>query len=241
VSEDGSTPPRTVVVTGANRGIGWTIASRFVAQGDRVATVYRGGDLPEGVFGAIGDLRDSSSLDRAFTEIEAELGSVQALVANAGMNRDTLLLRMSDEDFAEVIDVNLAGTFRCVKRVTKSMIRARSGRIVLISSVVGLYGSPGQVNYASAKSGLVGMARSITRELGSRNITANVIAPGYIATEMTEALPQQTKETYQAAIPAGRFGATEDVARAACLLAAEESGYISGAVLPVDGGLGMGH
>lgn len=148
---------------------------------------------------------------------------------------------MSDEDFAEVIDVNLTGTFRCVKRVTKSMIRARSGRIVLISSVVGLYGSPGQVNYASAKSGLVGMARSITRELGARNITANVIAPGYIATEMTEALPQQTKETYQAAIPAGRFGATEDVARAACFLAAEESGYISGAVLPVDGGLGMGH
>jgi len=241
VSEDGSTPPRTVVVTGANRGIGWAIASRFVAQGDRVATVYRGGDLPEGVFGAIGDLRDSSSLDRAFTEIEAELGSVQVLVANAGMNRDTLLLRMSDEDFAEVIDVNLTGTFRCVKRVTKSMIRARSGRIVLISSVVGLYGSPGQVNYASAKSGLVGMARSITRELGSRNITANVIAPGYIATEMTEALPQQTKETYQAAIPAGRFGATEDVARAACFLAAEEAGYISGAVLPVDGGLGMGH
>ena len=241
MSEDGSTPPRTVVVTGANRGIGWAIASRFVAQGDRVATVYRGGDLPEGVFGAIGDLRDSSSLDRAFTEIEAELGSVQVLVANAGMNRDTLLLRMSEEDFAEVIDVNLTGTFRCVKRVTKSMIRARSGRIVLISSVVGLYGSPGQVNYASAKSGLVGMARSITRELGARNITANVIAPGYIATEMTEALPQQTKETYQAAIPAGRFGATEDVARAACFLAAEESGYISGAVLPVDGGLGMGH
>lgn len=241
MSEDGSTPPRTVVVTGANRGIGWTIARRFVAQGDRVATVYRGGDLPEGVFGAIGDLRDSASLDRAFTEIEAELGSVQVLVANAGMNRDTLLLRMSEEDFAEVIDVNLTGTFRCVKRVTKSMIRARSGRIVLISSVVGLYGSPGQVNYASAKSGLVGMARSITRELGSRNITANVIAPGYIATEMTEALPQQTKENYQAAIPAGRFGATEDVARVATFLAAEEAGYISGAVLPVDGGLGMGH
>lgn len=242
MSEEGNeVAPRTVVVTGANRGIGRAIAERFVAQGDRVATIYRSGELPEGVFGVTGDMRDGASLDEAFAAIEAELGGVQVLVANAGINRDTLLMRMSEEDFADVIDVNLTGTFRCVKRVTKSMIRARGGRIVLISSVVGLYGSPGQVNYASSKAALVGMARSITRELGSRNITANVVAPGFIDTAMTAELPEATQEKYLASIPAARFGVTGDVAAAVTFLAGAEAGYISGAVLPVDGGLGMGH
>lgn len=233
--------PRTVVVTGANRGIGRTIAEHFVAAGDRVAGISRSGEVPQGVFGASADITDSDSVTAAFTEIENELGPVQVLVANAGMNRDMLMLRMNEDDFADVIDVNLTGTFRCIKAVTKSMIRQRSGRIILISSVVGLYGSPGQVNYASAKSGLVGMARSITRELGGRGITANVVAPGYIDTAMTAELPEETKDRYREAIPAGRFGSPADVAAAVTYLAGPGAGYVSGAVLPVDGGLGMGH
>ncbi|MBK5250308.1 MAG: 3-oxoacyl-ACP reductase FabG [Actinomycetales bacterium] len=239
MSEDGT--GRSVVVTGANRGIGRAIAERFVAQGDRVATIYRSGDLPDGVFGAVGDIRDTASVDAAFTAIEAEQGPTDVLVANAGINRDTLLMRMSDEDFADVIDVNLTGTFRCVRRVTKGMIRKRGGRIILISSVVGMYGSPGQVNYAASKSALIGMARSITRELGGRGITANVVAPGFVDTAMTQALPEATQESYRAAIPAGRFAQPAEVAAVVTFLAAPESAYISGAVIPVDGGLGMGH
>ncbi|WP_420115030.1 beta-ketoacyl-ACP reductase [Pseudactinotalea sp.] len=233
--------PRVVVVTGANRGIGRSIAERFVAAGEKVATIYRSGDLPAGVLGAVADMRDSAAVDAAFAEIEAELGPVQVLVANAGITKDTLLMRMSDEDFAEVLDVNLTGTFRCVRRVTKGMVRARYGRIVLISSVVGLYGSPGQVNYAASKSALVGMARSVTRELGSRGITCNVVAPGYIDTAMTAALPEATQDKYKAAIPAGRFAQPEEVAAAVEFVASESASYISGAVIPVDGGLGMGH
>lgn len=233
--------PRTVVVTGANRGIGRTIAAHFTAAGDRVAGISRSGEVPEGVLGISADITDSDSVTDAFKAIEDELGPVQVLVANAGMNRDMLLLRMSEDDFADVIDVNLTGTFRCVKAVTKSMIRRRSGRIILISSVVGLYGSPGQVNYASAKSGLVGMARSITRELGGRGVTANVVAPGYIDTAMTAELPEETKDRYREIIPAGRFGSADDVAAAVTYLAGPGAGYVSGAVLPVDGGLGMGH
>jgi 3-oxoacyl-[acyl-carrier protein] reductase len=232
---------RVVVVTGATRGIGRAIAERFVAAGEKVATIYRGGDLPEGVFGAVADLRDSAAVDAAFGEIEAELGPVQVLVANAGVTKDTLLMRMSDEDFAEVLDVNLTGTFRCVRRVTKGMVRARYGRIVLISSVVGLYGSPGQVNYAASKSALVGMARSVTRELGGRGITCNVVSPGYIDTAMTAELPEATKDKYKAAIPAGRFAQPEEVAAAVEFVASDAAAYISGAVIPVDGGLGMGH
>lgn len=232
---------RTVVVTGANRGIGRAIAERFVAEGYRVATIYRSGELPAGVFGAVGDIRDTESVDAAFTAIEAEQGPTDVLVANAGITNDTLLMRMSDEDFTEVIDVNLTGTFRCVRRVTKGMIRQRGGRIILISSVVGLYGSPGQVNYAASKSALVGMARSITRELGGRGITANVVAPGFIDTAMTAELPEATRANYLATIPAGRFAQPDEVASAVTFLASPEAAYISGAVIPVDGGLGMGH
>ena len=233
--------PRTVLVTGANRGIGRAIAQAFVDAGDRVATIYRSGELPEGVFGVVGDVRDSASVDAAFTAIEAELGPVEVLVATAGVTRDQLLMRMSDEEWDTVIDTNLAGAFRCARRAAKAMIKARSGRIILVSSVVALYGGPGQVNYAASKSGLVGIARSITRELGSRGITANVIAPGFIDTDMTRALPEKTQEQYQAAIPAKRFGTVHDIAAAALFLASPGAAYVSGAVLPVDGGLGMGH
>ncbi|GAA4422744.1 beta-ketoacyl-ACP reductase [Georgenia halophila] len=232
---------RSVLVTGGNRGIGRAIAERFVAAGDRVATTYRSGDVPSGVLGVVADVRDSAAVDAAFTEIEEAHGPVEVVVANAGVTRDQLLMRMSDEDFDTVVDTNLAGSFRVARRASKSMIRARRGRIVLISSVVGLYGGPGQVNYSASKAGLVGMARSITRELGGRGITANVVAPGFIDTAMTQALPEKQQESYLAAIPAGRFGAVEDVASAVEFLASPGAAYISGAVIPVDGGLGMGH
>ncbi len=240
-TNDVTPAPRTVLVTGANRGIGRAIAERFVAQGDRVATIYRGGDLPEGVFGAVADVRDSDAVDAAFTEIENALGPVEVLVANAGVTKDGLLLRMRDEDFTDVLDVNLTGTFRCVRRASKGMIRLRRGRIVLISSVVGLYGGPGQVNYASSKAALVGMARSIARELGGRGITANVVAPGFIETAMTAELTEARQAEIKGQIPAGRYGAAQEVAGAVAFLASDDAAYINGAVIPVDGGLGMGH
>lgn len=233
--------PRVVLVTGANRGIGRAIAERFVAQGDTVATIYRSGDLPQGVHGYYGDMTSTEQIDAAFTAIEADLGPVQVLVANAGITKDQLLMRMSDAEFEDVLNVNLTGTFRCVRRASKAMIKARTGRIIMISSVIGLYGGPGQVNYAASKAGLVGMARSITRELGGRGITANVVAPGFIQTAMTDQLPEDTQKKYKQSIPAGRFAAAEEVAAAVSFLASNEAGYISGAVLPVDGGLGMGH
>ena len=233
--------PRSVLVTGANRGIGRAIAERFVAAGDRVATIYRSGDLPDGVLGVVGDVRDTGSVDAAFTDIEAAHGPVEVLVANAGVTRDGLLMRMTDEDFEAVIDVNVTGSFRCVRRASKGMIRLRRGRIVLISSVVGLYGSAGQVNYAASKSALVGMARSVTRELGGRGITANVVAPGFIDTTMTAALPDAKQAEYKASIPAGRFAQPDEVAGVVHFLASDAAAYITGAVIPVDGGLGMGH
>lgn len=235
------TNPRTVLVTGGNRGIGYAIAEEFLAQGHRVAVTARSGSGPEGALTVRADVTDAASIDAAFTEVEAAYGPVEVLVANAGITKDTLLMRMSEDDFDSVVDTNLGGAFRVVKRASKGMLRARYGRIVLISSVVGLYGGPGQVNYSSSKAGLVGMARSITRELGARGITANVVAPGFIETEMTAVLPEETQKQYRASIPAGRFATPNEVARVVAWVGSDDAGYISGAVIPVDGGLGMGH
>ena len=232
---------RTVLVTGGNRGIGLAIAQAFAKQGDRVAVTHRGSGAPAGLFGVECDITDSAAVDAAFTTVEKELGPVEVLVANAGITDDTLLLRMAEEQFTRVLDTNLTGSFRVAKRASSKMLRARWGRIIFISSVVGLYGGPGQVNYAASKAGLVGMARSITRELGSRNITANVVAPGFIDTEMTDVLPEARKAEILKAIPAGRLAAPAEVAQAVTFLAGDGAGYISGAVIPVDGGLGMGH
>jgi 3-oxoacyl-[acyl-carrier protein] reductase len=234
--------PRTVLVTGGNRGIGLAIARAFAEAGDRVAVTHRSGDAPGGLVGVRCDVTDTASVDAAFTDAEEKLGGpIEVLVANAGVTKDGLLMRMSDDDWDTVIDTNLAGAFRCARRASKGMIRLRRGRIVLISSVVGLYGGPGQANYAASKAGLVGLARSITRELGGRGITANVVAPGFIETDMTAGLPDETRKTYQSAIPAGRFATPEEVAATVRFLASTQAAYISGAVIPVDGGLGMGH
>jgi len=232
---------RTVLVTGGNRGIGLAIAQAFGKQGDRVAVTHRGSGAPPGLFGVECDVTDPAAVDAAFTAIEAELGPVEILVANAGVTDDTLLIRMSEEQFSRVVDTNLGGAWRCAKRATTKMLRARWGRMIFISSVVGLYGSPGQANYAASKAGLVGLARSITRELGTRNITANVVAPGYVETDMTAALPEDRKAQYLTSIPAGRFATVDEVAGVVTWLAGDAAAYISGAVIPVDGGLGMGH
>jgi 3-oxoacyl-[acyl-carrier protein] reductase len=235
------TTPRTVLVTGGNRGIGRAIAAEFVAQGHRVAVTARSGEGPDGALTVRADVTDGASLDAAFAEVEKELGPVEVVVANAGITRDTLVLRMSDEDFDTVVDTNLGGAFRVVKRASKGMLKARFGRVILISSIVGLYGSPGQVNYASSKAALVGMARSLTRELGARGITANVVAPGFIESDMTAELPADQQAEYIKTVPAGRPGRAEEVAKAVAWLASDDAGYISGAVIPVDGGRGMGH
>lgn len=232
---------RSVLITGGNRGIGRAIAEAFIANGDNVAVTTRNGDAPEGALGVAADVTDSASVDSAFTQVEEAHGPVEILVANAGITRDTLLMRMSDEDFTDVLDTNLTGAFRVLKRASKGMIRMKKGRVVLISSVVGLYGSPGQINYASSKSGLIGMARSLTRELGGRGITANVVAPGFVRSDMTDALDEATQAKYLQNIPTGRFAEAEEVAAVVRWLASAEASYISGAVIPVDGGLGMGH
>ncbi|GAB3189646.1 beta-ketoacyl-ACP reductase [Nesterenkonia suensis] len=232
---------RSVLITGGNRGIGRAIAEEFITAGDKVAVTTRNGDAPEGALGVAADVTDAASIDEAFTTVEKEHGPVEVLVANAGITRDTLLLRMSEDDFTDVVDTNLTGAFRVLKRASKGMLRLRKGRVVLISSVVGLYGSPGQINYSSSKAGLVGMARSLTRELGGRGITANVVAPGFVRSDMTDALDEDTQKTYLQNIPAGRFAETEEVARVVRWLSSDEAAYISGAVIPVDGGLGMGH
>ena len=235
------TTARTVLVTGGNRGIGYAIAERFLHDGHRVAVTARQGRGPDGSFTAIADVTDGPSLDKAIAEVEEKLGPIEILVANAGITKDTLLLRMADEDFEAVINTNLVGVFRVVKRCIKSMVKQKYGRIVLISSVVGLYGSPGQVNYAASKSGLVGFARSLTRELGSRGVTTNVVAPGFINTDMTRDLPEEQQQNYLRSIPVGRFAEPSEVAAAVSWLTSDDAAYISGAIIPVDGGLGMGH
>ena len=237
-----TTEARNVLVTGGNRGIGLAIARAFADAGDNVVITHRSGEPPEGLQGVTCEVTDSASVDAAFTAAEEIFGGpVEVLVANAGITRDTLLMRMSDEEFDSVIDTNLAGAFRCARRAATGMIRKRRGRIVLISSVVGLYGSPGQTNYAASKAGLVGLARSISRKLGGRGITANVVAPGFIDTEMTAVLPDDQKKSYLANIPAGRFATPEEVASVVRFVASDDAAYITGAVIPVDGGLGMGH
>jgi 3-oxoacyl-[acyl-carrier protein] reductase len=232
---------RSVLVTGGNRGIGRAIAEAFVANGDQVAVTYRSGEPPAGVLGVRCDVTDSASVDAAFTEVEAAHGPVEVLVANAGITADTLLLRMSEDDWSRVIDTNLTGSFRVAKRAAKGMLRLRRGRLIFISSVVGLLGSAGQVNYAASKSGLVGLARSIARELGSRGITANVVAPGFVTTDMTAALPEARQKEILGQVPLGRYASPEEIAGVVRFLAGDSAGYITGAVVPVDGGLGMGH
>jgi len=235
------TTPRTVLVTGGNRGIGFAIAEEFVAQGHRVAVTARSGQGPEGTLTVVADVTDAASVDAAFTVVEAELGPVEVVVANAGITKDGLLMRMTEEDFTSVVDTNLGGAFRVVKRASKGMLKARFGRIVLVSSVVGLLGGAGQANYSASKAALVGFARSLTREVGARGITANVVAPGFVETDMTAVLPDEQQAEYKKSIPAGRFGTASEVAKAITWLASDDAGYVSGAVVPVDGGLGMGH
>jgi len=232
---------RSVLVTGGNRGIGRAIAEAFSRNGDQVAITYRSGEPPEGFLAVRCDVTDPESVENAFVEVEEAQGPVEVLVANAGITRDQLMLRMSEEDWAAVLDTNLTGSFRVAKRAARGMLRMRRGRIVFISSVVGLLGSAGQVNYAASKAGLVGMARSLARELGSRSITANVVAPGFVETEMTAVLPDEKKAEYRAQIPMQRYATVEEVAGVVRWLASDDAGYVTGAVIPVDGGLGMGH
>lgn len=237
-----STPAkgRVALVTGGSRGIGAAIATRLAADGYRVAATSRGGTAPEGVLAVTCDVTDPGSVDAAFSTVENELGPVEVLVANAGITKDTLLARMKEEDFTSVIDTNLTGSWRVIRRAVRAMTRARFGRIVVMSSVVGLMGSAGQINYAASKAGLVGIARSVTRELGSRSITCNVVAPGFINTDMTAVLPEATIADYKTRIPARRLGEVGDVVNAVRFLVDDAASYISGAVIPVDGGLAMG-
>ncbi|MDT7729488.1 MAG: hypothetical protein QOI21_6064 [Actinomycetota bacterium] len=232
---------RSVLVTGGNRGIGLAIAQDLAAQGHKVAVTHRGSGAPEGLFGVQADVTDAAQIDAAFTLVEEHQGPVEVLVSNAGMTDDTLLMRMSEDQFTRVIDANLTGAYRVAKRASRGMLRGKWGRFIFVSSVVGLMGGAGQVNYAASKAGLVGLARSLARELGSRNITANVVAPGFVTTDMTEKLPEAVRAKALENIPAGRYADPADIAAAVRFLASEEAGYVNGAVLPVDGGLGMGH
>lgn len=227
-------------MTGGNRGIGLAIARAFQASGDQVAVAHRGTGAPEGLFGVKCDVTSAAEVDTAFTAVEAELGPVEILVSNAGITDDTLLLRMAEESFERVIDANLTGAYRVAKRAAQGMLRARKGRMIFVSSVVALMGSPGQANYAASKAGLIGLARSIARELGSRSITANVIAPGFIDTDMTAELTDARKTEILGNVPLKRYGQADEVAGTALFLASDAAAYISGVVLPVDGGLGMG-
>jgi len=228
-------------VTGGSKGIGYGIAARLAKAGHRVAATYRSGEVHADVLGVQCDVTDPPQIEAAFAQVESSLGTIEVLVANAGITRDTLLMRMSDEDWDYVIATNLSGAFRVARRAARPMVRAKFGRIVFISSVVGMMGSAGQVNYAASKSGLVGLARSLARELGSRGITANVVAPGFIETDMTAELGEDLIKKYGEQIPLGRLGAVDDIAGTIEFLTSDAASYITGAVIPVDGGLGMGH
>ena len=231
-----------MLVTGGNRGIGLATARCFADRGDKVAVTTRGGSVSDDRLLAVpADVGDPDSVTAAVAAAQDAHGPVEVLVANAGITRDTLLLRMSEADWGAVIDTNLSGAFRAVKAASRGMLRQRRGRIILVSSVVALTGSAGQVNYAASKAGLVGMARSLARELGSRNITANVVAPGFVETDMTAELDDATRATYRDQVPLGRFAAADEVARVIAWVASDDAAYVTGAVIPVDGGLGMGH
>ncbi|MGW2477185.1 3-oxoacyl-[acyl-carrier-protein] reductase [Streptomyces sp. NPDC001665] len=237
---------RSVLVTGGNRGIGLAIARAFADNGDKVAITYRSGEPPAelieaGVLAVRCDITDPEQVEQGYKEIEEKHGNVEVLVANAGITKDQLLMRMSEEDFTSVLDTNLTGTFRVVKRANRGMLRAKRGRVVLISSVVGLLGSAGQANYAASKAGLVGFARSLARELGSRNITFNVVAPGFVDTDMTQVLTEEQRKVILAQVPLARYAQPEEIAAAVRFLASDDASYITGAVIPVDGGMGMGH
>ena len=233
--------PRSVLVTGGNRGIGRAIAEAFLAQGDRVAVTTRNGGAPEGALDVRCDVTDPAQVEAAFAQVEEAHGPVEVLVANAGITADTLLLRMAEEDWSSVLETNLTGSFRLAKRAAKGMLRLRRGRLIFVSSVVGLLGSAGQANYAASKAGLVGLARSLARELGSRSITANVVAPGFVTTDMTAVLSDEQKDAIKEQVPLGRYAAPEEIAGAVTWLAGDGAAYVTGAVIPVDGGLGMGH
>ena len=232
---------RSVLVTGGNRGIGLAIARRLAGGGDQVLVTSRSGDPVPGLSVARCDVTDAASVDAAFAQAESQHGPVEVLVSNAGITNDQLLALMKEEDFAGVVDTNLTGAYRVARRAVRGMMRLRRGRLIFLSSVVGLLGSPGQANYAASKAGLVGLARSLARELAPRNITANVVAPGFVDTDMTAALPEERKKDILASIPLARYATADEVAGVVAFLASEDGGYITGAVIPVDGGLGMGH
>ena len=232
---------KVALITGGNRGIGLAIAEKFKADGYQVVVSHRSGNPPAGLDGVIMDVTDSESVNSAIAEIERKFGQIDVLVANAGITKDGLVMRMSDEDFESVVETNLTGAFRVARACTRGMMKRKSGRMIFVGSVVGLLGSAGQVNYAATKSGLIGMARSFARELGSRGITANVVAPGFVDTDMTAVLDEARKAEIVGAVPLGRFCTPEEVAGVVAFLASPEAAYISGAVIPVDGGLGMGH
>jgi len=236
-----SEPTSIALVTGGNRGIGLAIATALQEAGHRVVITYRSGTPPTGFDAVQMDVTNSESVDLAFTKIESEIGQPEIIVANAGITKDTLVLRMTDEDFESVIDANLTGAFRVAKRATKGLLKLKRGRLIFIGSVVGGVGAAGQVNYSASKSGLVGMARSFSREIGSRGITANVVAPGFVETDMTAELDEKRRNEIAAQVPLGRFCSSQEIADVVTFIASAKASYITGAIIPVDGGLGMGH